>query len=195
MDLAGRTLMLAAGVLCAGAIAQGGPERLVIYEFSQSTDQQQWRRINDTVMGGVSSSSFQTPGNGIAMFEGYVSLENYGGFASVRSQPRFRDLSEWTGLALRVRGDGNSYKLALKLDANLDGIMYQASFPTTAGEWTEVQLPFASCCAPSFRGRDVPDAPALDPARILQISLMISDKQEGPFQLEIDWIAAYRQSD
>jgi len=192
MDLTGRTLILTAGLVCASATAQAEPELLVIYEFSQPTDQQQWRTINDTVMGGVSSSSLQTLGDGIGVFRGYVSLENYGGFASVRSQPKFRDLSEWTGLALRVRGDGKGYKLALKMDANLDGIMYQASFPTTAGEWTEVRLPFATCCAPTFRGRDVPGAPALDPARIMQISLMISDKQEGPFQLEIDWIAAFR---
>jgi len=187
--------MLAAGVVCASTMAQAEPEMLAIYEFSQTTDQNQWRRINDTVMGGVSSSSFNTAGDGIAVFAGYVSLENFGGFASVRSRPVFRDLSDWTGLALRVRGDGKTYRLGLKVDANLDGIMYQASFPTTAGEWTEVQLPFVSCCAPTFRGRNVPNAPPLDPARLLQISVMVSDKQEGPFQLEIDSISAYRQSE
>jgi len=193
MHLAARALMLTAGLVCASAMAQEETDSLVLYEFSQPTDHQQWRRINDTVMGGVSSSSFQTPGNGIAVFAGYVSLENYGGFASIRSQPRFRDLSDWTGLALRVRGDGNRYILGLKNDTSWNSVMYQASFETVAGQWTEVRLPFANCCAPTFRGREVAEAPALDPTRIIQMSLMISDKQEGPFQLEIDWIAAYRQ--
>ena len=192
MDTVGMILVLVAGVICSTATGQEEVERLVIYEFAQSSDAQQWRTINDTVMGGASSSSFQTLGDGIASFKGYVSLENYGGFASVRSTPRFRDLSDWKGLALRVRGDGRTYRLSLKMDADWDGIMYQASFKTTDGEWTEVRLPFNTCCAPTFRGRNVPGAPPLDPSKIIQTSLIISDKQEGPFQLDVDWIAAYR---
>jgi monofunctional biosynthetic peptidoglycan transglycosylase len=192
MFLAGRAVLLAAVAACAVATAQDDGERLVIYEFASTTDAQQWRTVNDTVMGGVSTSTFRTPGNGIGVFSGYVSLENYGGFASVRSRPSFRDLSEWKGISLRVRGDGKSYKLGLKNNMSWNAVMYQASFQTTAGQWTEVRLPFTSCCTPQFRGRDVPEAPALDPSRILQISLMISEKQEGPFQIELDWISAYR---
>lgn len=192
MCLVRRVLVLTAVLFCASAIAQEEEPRLVMYEFSRSSDANEWRTINDTVMGGVSSSTFRTPGDGIGVFAGHVSLENYGGFASVRSRPKFRDLSEWQGVALRVRGDGRSYKLGLKTDASWDSVIYQASFQTVAGQWMEVRLPFNTCCAPSFRGQDVPDAPALNPARIFQISLMISEKQEGPFQLEIDWIAAYR---
>lgn len=192
MYLTGRAMMLAAAATCAIATAQGDEGRMVIFEFQNSTDAQQWRTINDTVMGGVSSSSFRTPGNGIAEFRGYVSLENYGGFASVRSRPSFRDLSAYEGIALRVRGDGKSYKLGLTTDTSWNAVMYQASFETVAGEWVEVKLPFKSCCTPQFRGREVTDAPALDPSRILQISLMISEKQEGPFGLEIDWISAYK---
>ena len=192
MDFAVTAAILVALTIPAGVWSEGEMESSVLYEFSQPTDSHQCRTINDTVMGGGSSSSFETPGNGIAVFSGNVSVENYGGFASVRSAPKFRDLSRWQGLALRVRGDGQSYRLGLKTDATWDGVMYQASFQTSADEWTEVRLPFGTCCTPKFRGRDVPDAPALDPSRIRQISLMISEKQEGPFRLEIDWIAAYR---
>ena len=187
-----RAVLLMVASTCMMAMAQENETGLVMYEFSKSSDAAQWRTINDTVMGGVSNSSFQTRGNGIGVFSGYVSLENFGGFASVRSRPQFRDLSEWTGLVLRVRGDGKSYKLGLKNDMSWNSVMYQAAFKTVAGQWTEVRLPFGSCCTPQFRGRDVPDAPALDPSRILQITLMISEKQEGPFKLEIDWIGAYK---
>ncbi len=192
MCFTGRAILFTAAATCTVALAQDDTDLLTLYEFSQSSDARQWRTINDTVMGGVSSSSFNTSGDGIGVFTGYVSLENNGGFASVRSRAQFRDLSDWTGLALRVRGDGRSYKLGLKNDMSWNSVMYQASFETVAGQWTEVRLPFKSCCTPQFRGRDVPDAPALDPSRILQISLLISDKQEGPFELEIDWIAAYK---
>ncbi len=192
MCFTGRAVLLAVAATSTIAMAQEGVEHLAIYEFSRSSDAAQWRTINDTVMGGISSSSFKTSGNGIGVFAGYVSLENYGGFASVRSRPQFRDLSGWTGISLRVRGDGKSYKLGVKNDLSWNAVMYQASFETVAGQWTEVRLPFRTCCTPQFRGRDVPDAPPLDPSSILQITIMISEKQEGPFQLEMDWIGAYR---
>jgi hypothetical protein len=34
----------------------------------------------------------------------------------------------------------------------------------------------------------VPGAQPLDPVRIRQFGLMISDKQAGPFELLVDWI-------
>ena len=37
----------------------------------------------------------------------------------------------------------------------------------------------------SFRGRDVPGAPALDASRIRQVGLMIAGHQVGPFALDI----------
>jgi hypothetical protein len=37
----------------------------------------------------------------------------------------------------------------------------------------------------SFRGREVPGAPPLDPARIRQVGLMIVARQAGPFALDI----------
>lgn len=42
-----------------------------------------WRIVNDTVMGGRSQSRFYQQ-DGVGVFEGFLSLENYGGFASVR---------------------------------------------------------------------------------------------------------------
>jgi monofunctional biosynthetic peptidoglycan transglycosylase len=47
-----------------------------------------------------------------------------------------------------------------------------------------VQLPF-SAFLPTFRGRRVPGAPPLDPARIRQIGFAIADRQAGPFALAL----------
>jgi NADH dehydrogenase [ubiquinone] 1 alpha subcomplex assembly factor 1 len=73
-----------------------------------------------------------------------------------------------------------------------DGLSYKASFQTTPGKWETVPISFTKFTA-SYRGRFVRDAPALDPGEIRQIGFLIADQQEGPFQLEIDWIKAYRQ--
>jgi monofunctional biosynthetic peptidoglycan transglycosylase len=93
-------------------------------------------------------------------------------------------------LAFRVRGDGRSYKLRLRGDNRLDGPAYEADFETVAGTWVTVQVPFSDL-RPTFRGRRLRNLPAMEGAAVRQIGLMLADKQEGPFLLEIDWIKAY----
>ncbi|MCZ8130025.1 MAG: CIA30 family protein [Steroidobacteraceae bacterium] len=146
-----------------------------------------WRPIDDGVMGGVSRSRLEATADGVA-FTGSVSLDYGGGFASVRSAPTRWATAGARAVHLRVRGDGKRYKLTIRTDANFDGVQYQASFETRAGEWQEVVLPVHSF-VPSFRGRRVPGAPPLDPAGIRTFGLMISEKQAGPFRLELARLA------
>jgi hypothetical protein len=161
-----------------------------LYDFSDPRAVHEWTAIDDVVMGGVSSSRMADSGDGTAVFEGHVSLENNGGFASVRSRPGEWDLRSFGGIAIRCRGDGRRYKLNLKTDGALDGILYRVAFETGEGEWQTLRFPFGSFRA-SFRGRAVPDAPPLDPAGIVSFGLLISDRQAGPFRLEIAWIGTY----
>jgi monofunctional biosynthetic peptidoglycan transglycosylase len=152
-------------------------------------DRVRWRIVNDGVMGGRSESSLELTDRGTATFRGNLSLENNGGFASTRALFDELDLRSFAGLQLRVRGDGRSYELRIRTNRNFDGVAYRAEFPTEAGEWTEVFLPF-SAFQPSFRGRVPRGATPLDPAAIRQIGLLLGDKKEGPFALEIAWIQA-----
>ena len=149
-------------------------EEKLLYEFSDPRAAVGWTAINDVVMGGVSSGSMETTEDGAALFTGRVSLENNGGFASVRSRPRLWDLGAYSGIMMRFRGDGRRYKLNLKTDSAFDGILYRTPFQTHAGEWQTLRFPFTEFQA-SFRGRAVPQAPALDPARIASVGVLISD--------------------
>lgn len=149
-----------------------------------------WRPINDGVMGGLSGSTLRLTTDGTAIFEGDVSLENNGGFASVRHALGRRDLSAWTGVELRVRGDGRRYRARLHTHGGMDGVAYQAGFASGPGVWETVRLPFEDF-EPTYRGRRPDGAPPLDTATIEQIGLMIADRQAGPFRLEIGWIRAY----
>lgn len=162
-----------------------------LFDFRHEETAGRWQRLNDTVMGGVSSSDMGLTGEH-AVFAGELSLENNGGFASVRSRPEKMDLSEFDAIALRVRGDGKRYALRLRTDDGWDGIAYHAAFDTDAGEWIDVVIPFDDF-QPQFRGRRVPQAGPLDPAAIHTVGIMITDRQEGDFQLELAWIQAIQQ--
>lgn len=164
---------------------------LSIFGFDGPASEAQWYSIDDTVMGGVSASRLIVPERGPAVFAGVVSLENNGGFASVRCEPGNFQLRGFVGIRLSVRGDGGQYKLSLKTDAAFDGLQYQAAFHPEAGVWQTTNLDFGSF-APMFRGWRVFDAPELDITQIRTFGLMISGRQAGKFRLEIRSIAAYR---
>ena len=153
-------------------------------------EEKRWEVINDEVMGGLSESRLSMTSDKTALFEGEVSLENNGGFASVRTYIGDLFLDGFKGLAVRVRGDGKRYRLRVRTVDTSEGFAYQTSFVTQADTWLTLHLPF-SVFEPFYRGVVVPNAPALNRSDIRQIGLMIADKQPGNFRLEIEWVKAY----
>jgi monofunctional biosynthetic peptidoglycan transglycosylase len=164
-------------------------EPVTIIDFS-TADTSSWSRINDGVMGGVSRSDIRRTDRGTGLFSGVLSLENNGGFASVRTSIGSVDLEGRDGLEARVLGDGRTYQLRLRTDDRFDGVAYRAEFATEAGEWIVVRIPFAAF-EPTYRGRILRDRGPLDPSRIRQLGFMLADKTPGPFSLEIDRVLAW----
>jgi monofunctional biosynthetic peptidoglycan transglycosylase len=162
----------------------------ILFSFAVAEACAGWYSIDDPVMGGLSWSRVECTAAGTMRFSGVVSLENNGGFASIRSAAGRYDVSAYDGVRLRVKGDGKSYKLNLKPNSGFDGVQYQAAF-RTSGTWEDIELPFAMF-EPRFRGRLVRDAPPLDLSRVASVGLLISDKQAGPFALEVERIEAWR---
>jgi NADH dehydrogenase [ubiquinone] 1 alpha subcomplex assembly factor 1 len=162
---------------------------MMLFEFSGAANEPAWFSVNDGVMGGVSQGGAKLV-SGSLHFRGVLSLENNGGFSSIRSGGPTRDLSAAKAIVLRVKGDGRTYRLQLATNAEFRRarVSYQAPFPTKAGEWTEVSVPLASL-VPMFRGQTL-SGPALDAARIEEIGLSLSDGKPGAFALEVDWIRA-----
>ena len=161
-----------------------------LYDFAHQETSGVWMVVNDGVMGGISESRLSLDQQGFLVFEGWVSLDYGGGFASVRSILNRLDADPYDGILIRFKGDGKSYQLRLWQGDRMDGVAYFRHFETKIGEWEEVFLPFNSFQA-SYRGRRLPDYPKLDTRRISQLGLMISDKQEGNFRLEVQRIALY----
>ncbi|MBE9033892.1 CIA30 family protein [aff. Roholtiella sp. LEGE 12411] len=160
-----------------------------------------WGAVDDVVMGGVSASNMQFVEN-TALFGGNVSTANSGGFASVRTKnfdPPF-NLSDYEGVKLRVKGDGQRYKIFLRTEAQWDGVGYGYSFDTVANTWIDVHVPFADLI-PVFRAKTVKDAPPIDSSKICSFQLMLSKFEydntlnpkftPGGFSLQVESIKAY----
>lgn len=160
------------------------PETRMLFDFRDPNTVRNWQNIDDPVMGGVSSSRI-TQGESFAVFAGRLSLENNGGFASVRGRVVPADLTSFEKLVARVRGDGKIYVCQLRTrDA-----VYWLRFETRAGGWQEFALPFAEF-VPTYFGVPRPNSTPLNPAAIGEYGFLIADKQEGPFSLEVAWIVA-----
>ncbi len=163
----------------------------VLFNFETSEKFDDWLIVDDGVMGGLSQSNIFLSDSSTAVFQGIVSLENNGGFSSTRTTPRPYDLDGYSGILLRVKGDGKKYQFQLQTNDRFDGISYRYHFETENGKWISIKVPFIDCI-PVFRGRILSGRGPLLPKQIQQIGFLISDKQAGPFKLEIEWIKAYR---
>lgn len=152
-------------------------------DFSKATDLPRWAMVNDTVMGGRSRSTI-TPGADNHLFTGLVSLENNGGFASVRYRVA-PALPEAPQISLRVKGDGQRYQLRFQMAGPFRPVSYAVTFQTIPDEWQTFTF-LTEDFRPVWRGRAVQGAPALKTDQIELMSVYITDKQVGRFELTLD---------
>jgi hypothetical protein len=160
------------------------PDMQKLFDFNSNVRFQNWRTVDDRVMGGVSRSRM-IPQERFASFQGNLSLENNGGFASVRSPELEERLDSVDEVKLKVRGDGRTYQLSIRTNRAFDGVRYRTSFETEDGVWEEVSLPLEDF-NPTWRGRRVPGAPDLRAVDVRSFGLMVADKQDGQFRLDVE---------
>ena len=158
-----------------------------IFEFDKSADISSWKIVNDVVMGGISNSTISLNSEGFGVFKGNVSTENNGGFASTRHRFKEQTLASVKSFKIKLKGDGNSYKLRIR--QNNRRASYSADFNSSKDKWTEVEI-LLEDFKPTWRGFTYSDYPAPDIEKISELGIQISDKQEGDFKLEIEYIKA-----
>jgi transforming growth factor-beta-induced protein len=182
--------------LAAGLTVSAGAGELSLTEFNAADNERLgWSVVDDGVMGGLSKGKVAATDDGSILFSGTLSLENNGGFSSLRTKTVKLDLSDSSGLKMRVKGDGRSYQLRLESDARYRSmeVSFMGEFGTKKGEWIEVNVPFSGLTG-SFRGFEVKDA-VFNPAKVQRLGLLLADKKPGPFALEVDWIHALSKGD
>jgi len=174
-----------------GSFAMADDMPKVLFGFTGAEPAKEWQTVNDGVMGGVSEGKFKITDKKTLEFFGTLSLENNGGFASVRTKAKKLGLEKGVTLIAKVRGDGREYSMNLYLNKPLMAFSYRATVQTKKDEWIEVKLPLDKFEATSF-GRVVKDAGAVKPEEVNALGFMLADKKAGAFKMEIEWIRVAR---
>jgi len=165
-----------------------------VLDFTDPGAVQQWQAVNDGVMGGVSDGRFRiTPENTLEFF-GTLSLENNGGFASVRTKTTDLGIDAGDTVVVRVKGDGREYVLNLYTKSRQTAFSYRAPLPTTKDEWTEVAVRLEDFIPTSF-GRQVQGMGPVVPDQISGLGFMLSDKKPGKFRMQVEWVRVERAGD
>jgi hypothetical protein len=157
---------------------------MTLYDFTTESPSQDWYILDDVVMGGRSNGTFKISNDGYGVFFGNVSLENNGGFSSVRHQFKTKDVSDYSKIKLRIKGDGKAYQFRLKSDSR-DYASYIYEFETTK-DWMIIEIPFSKMY-PSFRGRRLAQ-PNFEGDYVSEIAFLIGNKKPQEFKLLIDSI-------
>jgi len=158
----------------------------LIFDFTEHDIHEKWIVVNDSVMGGRSKGDFEFK-NEKLIFSGSTNT-NGGGFSSIRTIPIDFYFKDKTGLHIRYKGDGRTYKLGVRMEGK--SVSYRTNFDTGNG-WQEARIPFDNMDV-SWRGRPLSKAEhPLQKSKIRSIEFMIYDKKDGPFKLQLDWIKSY----
>ncbi len=157
---------------------------MVVFDFSLGANLDNWYIMDDVVMGGRSSGDMKITDEGHGLFHGQVSLENNGGFSSVRYRPEPIDAADFTVAKLYVKGDEKSYQFRVK-ESSTDRHSYIYTFETS-GEWEVIEIALSDMY-PSFRGRKL-DMDNYKGETLGELAFLISNKKAESFNLEIDKI-------
>ena len=160
----------------------------ILVTFQSETSQLTWQTLGDRVMGGQSDGTLVNSEEGVGLFHGTVRLDNGGGFASVKADlPEPVDATGFTGIELLAKGDGRTYKIGLRNSTDRRSIVYQHAFTPDIEDWSRIRVPFSDFI-PTWRGKTVTDAEPLDLEHLVSVSLFVSGRQVGEFQLKMqDW--------
>jgi NADH dehydrogenase [ubiquinone] 1 alpha subcomplex assembly factor 1 len=156
----------------------------MIYDFDKNADVKDWRIIDDVVMGGQSNGKFSIDGDGNGVFQGAVSLENNGGFSSVRYQFEEMSVTKNSKILIRLKGDGKEYQFRIK-DKSNTSYSYITTFKTS-GDWQTVEIKLSDLY-PSFRGQKL-NLPHFEAASFEEIVFLIGNGKNESFKLMLDKI-------
>ena len=158
---------------------------MMLFDFTKNAGMQNWYVVDDRVMGGVSAGNMGVNSEGHGLFKGHVSLDNNGGFSSIRYVAGSTRLTDYNKFVIALKGDGKAYQFRVKTNSN-QYYSYTASF-TTNNNWQTIEIPFNSMI-PSFRGRTLNMANF--PGEYLEeIGFLIGNKKEEDFKLALDYIS------
>jgi len=159
-------------------------ESTVLANFAEPEAIDGWFVQNDTVMGGVSSSTVKWD-DGDLVFSGVLSTENNGGFASTRG-PILEAITEpvFDAISVESQGDGRTYLLQVRTDT--DSYIQRFTPQSTMANST---LALDDFVATDWRLEPLANRPPLTSNAIRQLAIYLLDKQVGEFVLRVGSLA------
>jgi monofunctional biosynthetic peptidoglycan transglycosylase len=147
-----------------------------------------WVMISDNVMGGVTQSKLQYTENSMVL-NGTISLDNYGGFSSVKTNFNTFDLSGYDGVKIRYKSTGQKFAFTLEDSKNWTMPNYKGAFSSSdSNTWEEATIFFKD-----FKQYQIgePTGKKLTTAvlkNIVRLGIITTEKKEGPFSIEVESI-------
>jgi Complex I intermediate-associated protein 30 (CIA30) len=142
----------------------------VLWEPSISSNSFKFGPLDDVVMGGVSSSSFD---DATGIWDGTVTDANNGGFIGIRSYPYTSwNMSSCRGLQIKCKSPFDSrIKVGLRDTKDFNGVVWNASINVNNAQ--AVQVPFLSLIPNKFANRIVSDI-EFDQSNVVGIQFVYS---------------------
>ncbi|GAA4230514.1 CIA30 family protein [Postechiella marina] len=159
-------------------------QTVTLFKFNKTSNIKNWKTINDGVMGGVSTGIFYLNEEGHGVYKGHISLQNNGGFSSLKYSFNTLNTEQHSKIILKVKGDGKTYQFRIKHKSS-DRHSYIAYF-NTSNKWQTICFNLSEM-HPKFRGRKV-NIPNYNKTNIEEIAFLIGNKKNETFKLLIDSI-------
>jgi NADH dehydrogenase [ubiquinone] 1 alpha subcomplex assembly factor 1 len=163
----------------------------LLFDFGVGKNFGSWTIVNDGVMGGLSQSKASLDDDAL-LFAGNVSLKNNGGFVSLRSSLGRYDLSAYKFCEIRFKSDTQKkFEVLIEKDTPFYLPKFRVKFAAKGKDWETVTIPLKDFEV-SRMGATLQKG--IDPEvlkEIQRIGFILADKQEGTFNLWIDYLKFY----
>jgi NADH dehydrogenase [ubiquinone] 1 alpha subcomplex assembly factor 1 len=158
------------------------------FDFGTSCDTcDNWFVVLDGVMGGLSEGDATMTDTSI-LFKGKVSLENNGGFASLRTSYGDYDLSSYEKVSVRYRSTGQDFGFTLTKYRQFWRANYKANLPITSGEWQTVTFKLTDFETYRLGRKLSGHLDTADLSKIIRLGFISNTKAPTAFEIEIDRI-------
>lgn len=156
-------------------------------DFGKGKDGATWQVVNDGVMGGVSKSTKSINANSL-VFKGTVSLENNGGFASIRAPYGKYDLSQHENIEIKYRLSGQVASMTFDKDYPFYIPNYRLQLTDVSGNWAILNYKIADlaeCYLGEPTGKKISSEIQKN---IIRMGFIVANKKAGDFELEVEYI-------
>lgn len=156
-------------------------------DFGRDKQGSDWQIINDGVMGGLSEGEAILTENSL-VYSGNISLQNNGGFSSLRSRFDRFNLSDYETVTIRFKSKGQPFAFVLETSRVWYEPSYRYQFATADDDWKTVKMDL-----PEFKetriGRETGAKISEDQlGDVIRMGFINSGKYESEFKLEIEYI-------